>query len=90
MGTACPQLESLVLSHNQLDANAISAVPSPLPGPEFRHARCCKYAAVGVLLLGFLKTLRLEHTVIDGPVLRCLAQGQWPVLESLSLQGNKI
>ena len=56
MGTACPQLESLVLSHNQLDANAISVVPSPLPGPEFRHARCCKYAAVRVLLLGFLKT----------------------------------
>lgn len=40
--------------------------------------------------MALLRDLFLDHTCIDVPALLCLAQGQWPALQYLSLAENHI
>ena len=95
-GTAWPQMVSVSLPHNQLDANAMSM----LRQAEWTHLRVLildknKIDASGMQHLvacswPFLDNLSLANTGIDEVALHCLAEGQWPRLQLLDLSKNNI
>ena len=95
-GTAWPQVVSIDIAHNQLDASAISV----LPQAQWTHLRLLKLnhnmlGASGMQHLvasswPLLAHLYLANTGIDGPALRYFAGGQWPQLQGLDLTENNI
>ena len=95
-GTAWPQLVSMVLADNQLDATAIS----PMPHTRWTRLKCLilSYNMIGVSGIQHLvacswphlEGLYLMSTGLDRPALCCLAEGQWPKLRWLDLTKNKV
>ncbi|KAL3151074.1 hypothetical protein ABBQ38_012944 [Trebouxia sp. C0009 RCD-2024] len=96
LGSALPQLESLCLIGNQLDHDALSAI-SQATWSRLDHLNMSS-SMLGLTgmkhlvswSLPSLAVLSLDHTGIDAPAARCLAQGCWPALYMLDLEGNNI
>ena len=96
LGLAWPQLSSLNLSHNQLDANFMSIMPQA----RWTHLHVLELdsnmiSAAGIqhlvaCSLPLLEYLQLSNTGVDEPALCYLAKGQWPSLYLLDLTHNNI
>lgn len=96
LSTGWPQLRSIQLRNNQLDANTISAIrQAKWPGLYYLHLDFNTLGVAGmqhIVSCSFPLTqyLTLKYACLDAPALQCLAQGQWPLLTGLNLNGNNI
>ena len=96
LSTGWPQLRSIQLRNNQLDANTISAIrQAKWPELYSLHLDVNILGVAGmqhIVSCSFplMQYLTLKHACLDAPALQCLAQGQWPLLTGLKLNGNNI